>query len=307
MSKNYSPEKEMSQEVFKKIEKRLADFNPPIELRKHIADFDLNIGKKFVPRVTTKRDTLDGVNFLIKDRVALLTALRAPKDSVGEPALAEGSSEDKKHWSKMGIQGDPSHYALNWSYLATNGIGFREVYHQRLNDRELRIRDARPPLLNAPEMDGRFSANFGDSFSDPDYSAIHFGVGTDNTTKVPLHVANVHIDKLGFVLVGPDGKPVVGPNFLRHWGEELKIKTDLRAALSKYIGEKYANAFIDRVTLGLPSTQNDASKLSVSFDLVQRENFRWMITGSCGLMTGNGFECSVTTSVTGRHGIFGSK
>src|SRR5579864_4980062 len=93
-----------SNETYLTIASRLSGFNPPVLIENHI-DFD--------QKVDVGTTTLGGVTFVPKDSWALRMALRNAKDGE-EAAFAEGK-EDSKHW------------ALKLSFLATHGIGFRQI------------------------------------------------------------------------------------------------------------------------------------------------------------------------------------
>jgi hypothetical protein len=268
----------MTSDTFLTIETRLRDLTPPILLKDHI-------GKAFIVYGTT----LQGVDFLIKDRQKLLKAFRDARDTTGNPVFAEGSKEDAKHWERKGIKGDPNQWALKLSFAKTNGIGFREIWRLKLTDRALRLSRVRPPGLRAPELDGRFSGNFGDDTNLPDFSSLHCGVADD--------VCNIHIDDMGFVITGPNGEVIVDPDFFRHLVVELLWKTNLRGRIPDWA--------VDRVNFIIPSSPNNYSKLGVSFDVAKSKQYRLTVSGSCGLAAVSGFECSGTINLTGSHDLLG--
>jgi hypothetical protein len=272
--------------VFRTIERRLQELNPPIELQKHIAS-DLEVAK----------NTLDGVKFLVKSRKAILDNLRASKDSIGQKAFAEGSKIDPKHWDREGIKGDPDHWALNLSFGATDGIGFREIWRYRLTTRSLRMADARPPGLNVGKLDGRFAGNFGDNPSLPDISSLHLAVWDEKVNNKVKTYCTAHIDEAGFVIEGPGGAIMLTPDFLRHTGVELVWKTMLRGKIPDWM--------VDRFNPILPSSFNDYSRAGLSIDLVKGETYKVSVTGSCGIF--GGFECSGTVGISGTFNWLGSK
>jgi len=274
-------------DTFRTIERRLGNLNPPVLLTDHIGS-----------ELRVHGNTLDGVDFVAKDRKKLLTALRAAKDTSGEPVFAEGSKEDPKHWARKGIKGDPKHWALKLSFAATDGIGFREIWRLRLTDRTLRLSNARPPGLNIPPLDGRFSANFGDNINLPDLSSLHCAVAEDTSATPTRTICNIHIDEMGFVMTGPDNEVVVDPDFLRHTLVELLWKTKLKGELPSWA--------IDRVNLIVPSSPNRYAKVGISFDLAKSKQYKLAISGSCGLAGVGGFECSGTMNLTGTHDLGGS-
>jgi hypothetical protein len=273
-------------DTFRTIENRLSHFNPPILLKKHIGS-DLRV----------HGNTLDGVDFVVKDRNKLLEELRAARDTSGQPVFAEGSKEDPKHWTRKGIKGDPKHWALKLSFAATDGIGFREIWRLRLTDRALRLSKARPPGLNVPTLDGHFSANFGDDINLPDLSSLHCAVAEDTSEKPARTICNIHIDAMGFVMTGPNNEVVVDPDFLRHTLVELLWKTKLKGKIPGWA--------VDRVNLIVPSSPNKYSKVGISFDVAHSKQYNLVISGSCGLASVGGFECSGTMNLVGTHDLLG--
>jgi len=196
----------MSSDVFLKIQARLRNFNPPILVKAHIVDDPIALKKLAadnIEPIAAQRTILGGIDFVVKNREDLLIALKIAKNGT-EKAFVQGGtrSEDwKEHW------------ALAISFLATNGVGFREPWRLFLNDRSLRISDARPRLRDNPE--------------------------------------------------------------------------------------------IDRFNLNIFSPDQGYSKVGVSFDLAKGTMYRWTISGSWGLAGHGGFEWSGTTSLSGRHDLFG--
>src|SRR5690606_10376323 len=173
-----------------------------IELRKHIGS-----------EIRVHERTLDGIDFVVKDRDAWLKALRAARTLEGEPVFAEGSKEDPKHWQRKGIKGDPKHWALRLSFGATDGIGFREIWRFKLSKRQLQMTDARPAKFGVERMNATFSGNFGDDINLPDFSSLHVAVSEDTKSTPARTLCNVHIDQTGFVMSGPNKSLVVNPDF----------------------------------------------------------------------------------------------
>jgi hypothetical protein len=259
-------------DVYQTISKRLAGFNPSIIIGDHIGS-DLFAG----------RNTLGGISFVTGDQNKLLHALRNAKDNGGYKAFAEGSKEDPQHWNN---QGDPNNWALRLSFAQTHGIGFREIWRPRLSERPLNIDDARPTRFHQKWSD-RFNSSFNDSRTDN--TSIHCAVAPD--------ICNIHIDEMGFVIAGPDGDVIVDPDFLEHVVNELLLKSKLEHKLPEWL--------IDRLSLDLPNSTNAYSRVGVSFDFVQRKNYRVRWTSSCSVL-GN-LECSTTFSISGTHDLLGHK
>ena len=255
--------------TYAQIAARLGRLTPGIDISDHIGS-NLSAGGS----------TLEGIGFVPKldpatKRPTLLKALREAKDSVGQPAFAEGSKLDRTHW------------ALMLSFKATEGLGFREIWRPRLADRPLRWSDGRPGF-NIPALDAGFNAHFGDNPELPDLSALHCAI-TDK-------YINVHIDQMGFVMETPDGI-VVTPDFLRHLLVELGWKTMLRGKIPDWV--------VEQVNPILPSSPNNFSRIGLSVDVIKRENVKLSVTGSCGFV--GQFDCSGTLTLSGTSDLFGGR
>lgn len=253
MSKPPSP---LVSPVYMTISSRLMAFSPPIDIAHHIGD-KLSVG----------RSTLEGIGFVAANADALIHALRNAKNGRGNDAFAEGSADDPRHW------------ALQLSFKATHGIGFREIWYPRLSERPLNISDAMPNSYRA-RQENRFNANFNDSVDD--HSSLHCAVARD--------WCNIHIDEMGFVVTGADGGIVLDPDFAEHLVNELLFKSKLDHKLPDWL--------IDRLSIVLPNSTNDYSRFGLSFDLMQQTNYRVRVTGSCSVQG----DCSATVSFSG---VFG--
>jgi len=243
--------------VYQKIARRLADLNPPIDIDEHIG-----------ARLKVGKSTLDGIDFEASDYKRLETLLREAKSSTGDPAFAVGAREDPNHW------------ALSLSYLATKGIGFREVFRPRLSDRPLSMADARPDRETT--LRNRYSAHFGDRQDLPDLTSLHCAVSK--------HGCNVHIDEMGFVMTDARGNIILNPNFLRHTLVELVWKTNLKGKLAQWA--------LDRFSFDIVSTPLDFARAGVSVDLIQSDRYKLSLRGSCAVA--GPFDCSGTLTFHGR-------
>ena len=92
---------------------------------------------------------------------------------------------------------------------------------------------------------------------------------------------------MGFVME-INGEIVVDPDFLRHTVVELLWKTNMKGRIPAWA--------VDHVSWIVPSSPNKYSRIGVSFDLVQSEKAKVVLTGSCGF--GGGFNCSGTLDLT---------
>jgi hypothetical protein len=241
--------------TFRKIEARLRSFSPPIELREHL-----------VPKPSSVADlevhplTLQGVDFTVRDPDKFVAAMRQAK-TAGASAFAEGSttpSDWKRHW------------AMTASLLATRGIGFREPWRYYLNDRDMRLPDARPPgLRDEPQMSSEIAGTFGIA-NTLNLSALHISVAFGKWTE-----CNVHIDETGVAMVDEHNNLTITPFAVHHLFNELIFKT--------IGGEHLPTWFVDRVNLHVLSPEMGFKRLGVSIDLLKGETYKLTISASCGL------------------------
>jgi hypothetical protein len=240
--------------TFRKIERRLGNFDPPLKLREHLVD-----------KPSTRADlevhplTLQGVDFTVKDPDKFLSAVRTVRTGT-EKVFAEGStkpSDWKQHW------------AMSASLLATRGIGFREPWRYYLNDRATQLQDARPPRLEAPEMDRGFAENFGEA-NTLDLSALHISVAFGKWTE-----CNIHIDTTGIAMVDLRKNLTITPNFISHTFNELILKT--------LVGEHLPTWVVDRFNLHVLSPEMGYRRLGIGVDALKGDSYKLTITASCGL------------------------
>jgi len=241
--------------TFRKIEARLAEFSPAINLREHIIDDPVTIADLKVNPLT-----LQGVDFTVKDPDKLITAIQNAKTGT-DKAFAQGStkpSDWKEHW------------ALTASLLATKGIGFREPWRYYLNGAGEQLANARPPRHGAPEMDQDFSAYFGTANQELKMSALHIAIAYGKWTA-----CNIHIDETGIAMFDPNNNLTITPNVIHHFMNELLLKT--------IAGDYLPNWFLDRFNLHVLSPQMNYSRLGVSFDIAKGQTYNLTISASCGL------------------------
>lgn len=187
-------------EVYRTIAKRLAVLG--IKLDDHI-DSAPEIGGT----------VLDGVTFAPVD-------YRRLSQSVLDARRANGQTfiEGKK-------TGTPD--AIDLSFLATSGRGFREISW----------------------IDGQ-SATL-------DFSALHIALS-------PLR-CNIHIDEFGVVVAGPNGQVSLSPNALHHIANELVLRTIIKEFLRDSLG--LPPAYIDHLFVELPNSANRFSQIGVGIEL----------------------------------------
>ncbi len=281
--------------TYDEIDARLRKLSPPILIEQHIAN-----DKKGKSTLSVLGTTLDGINFKAKSRKDLEDKLTTAKDpATRERAFAGTSHEDQAHWG------------LRLSFAATNGTGFRQIWRfPKLSDRPLSRRDM---------YDDVFGANFGDAVTMPDISSLHCAVTDD--------VCNIHIDKTGFVLEGPQGNVVLTPDFLQHLLDELVLKTKLKG-----VAPAWAKSAIDRISLVYFTSGTNFERMGprvnqvpvlkevtriptigpllgrvplpgLSVDVVQGKTYKLKVVASCGVHGG----CSAVVDIGGIHDLLGGR
>lgn len=244
----------INSDTFRKIETRLSNFSPPINLREHLVEKPSTIADLEVHPLT-----LQGVDFAIKNPDKFLYAIRRARIGV-DKAFTEGStkpSDWKQHW------------AMSASLLATRGIGFREPWRYYLNDRAARLRDAWPTPFNAPHMDHGLSEKFG-AANKLDYSALHISVAFGKWTE-----CNIHVDETGVAMADLQNNVTITPNAISHLFNELVFKTQVGAHLPTW--------FIDRVNLHVLSPEMGYRRFGISLDMLKGDSYKLTISASCGL------------------------
>ena len=226
-------------------------------LRDHILD-----NPESVADLEAHTTNLQGVNFTVKDPNKLLAAIRAAKTGT-DKAFKEGSTKPSD-WK--------AHWAMSTSFLATNGIGFREPWRYYLNDRAVQLHNARLPGLNDNlKLDNGIAQRFGNGNS-LDLSALHISVAFGHKRTR----CNIHIDKTGIAMADMDDNNVsITPDSIPHLFNDLILKT--------YAAEVLPHWFVDRVNLHLFSPSMGYGRAGVSADLIKRESFKVTIAASCGL------------------------
>lgn len=241
-----------NQKVFDAINTRLQTFTPKIVLGDHIVHSWDKIEKlakqRYLP-VIAHRDILNGIDFIVEDREKLLVAIRDAK-SGERAAFVEGSSSGwKKHWP------------LTLSFLATDGVGFREIFRPRYNDR---------PLDTMATM--RFDTRLGRDVS-IDISAMHLAVAQFSTLSQVR--CNVHIDKMTVTLGGLGDDVQISPSVLSHFINELLFKTKLQGKLPDWI--------LDTFDFTLLNPDEGFLNAGVVAHIINKPRFKWTLHFSVGL------------------------
>ena len=234
-------------DVYKEIYRRVLSIG--VDLDFHIKD-----------HLTAGRLRLDGINFVANDHKKLIQALTDVTYPGGAKVFAPGSKMSR------------GHLPLSLSYLATDGIGFRQIWYVGTVTRPLQ-----PPPAS---IDPKFSAQFGDSKNGPDLSALHCAVSPQ--------ICNIHIDEMGFVMADAQGKPIVDPDALRHILVELVWKTNLQGKLPFWA--------LDRVNFDIVSSPLEYARAGVGFDVVQTKRVKATLRGTCAI--DDPMDCAGTVTVS---------
>ncbi|WFU44348.1 hypothetical protein QA640_19020 [Bradyrhizobium sp. CB82] len=222
-------------DVFKTIYRRMEGLG--VDLNNHIG-----------PHLEAGRLVLDGINFVAQDHKRLLDVLTNLKYPGGNNVFFRGEKSGRGHFFGMA------------SFLATDGIGFRQIWQTFAAERPSATGDSRTPA-----MDPKASARFGDSQNLPDLTSVHCAVSK--------RICNFHIDEMGFVVTDAKGTIIVDPDALRHIFVELLWKTDLQGKLPFWA--------LDNVNFVIPSSPNDFSRVGVSVDVARFGRVKIALNGSC--------------------------
>jgi hypothetical protein len=250
-----------NQHVFDAIRKRLTNFVPQIWLGEHILhswERLVELSKlRYLP-VIAHRNTLNGIDFIVEDRTKLLSAIKnAMADN--KPAFVQGSKND---WSK--------HWPLTVSFLATDGIGFREIFRPKINDR---------PLENVNKLP--FDARFGRDIT-VDVSSLHVAVSEFPALKQTR--CNIHIDNLTVTLGGIGNDVGISPSVINHFVNELLFKTKLQGKLPDWI--------IDAFDISLLNPDEGFLRAGIGATIINKPNLKWTINYSVGLNNNTQLEWS---------------
>jgi len=244
--------------TYKLISSRLNEIGIPIE--KYIKRDDKGIPLD----LRVYESTLDGISFITKDRfgqfdieLALASALKN-----GKPAFIKNNDPNASHWG------------INLSMMATQGTGYREIKHFKLNDsKDLLLKNHQ--AINKPKLDIAFSANFGQTQARLDISSLHFAVYGD--------LVKIHIDQAGFVMDIPNGNnPFLTPDLFMHTLDELLAKD--------------ITGIPENIQIFLPNSKNHFTRFGIRATKSITPRLRMKVEQSCSV---RGKGCSLTMSADG--------
>lgn len=199
--------------VFKEIDKRLKALS--IDIKKYIY---VN-PKTNRPTLQVAKTTLDGISFSAGQNLGSGKSILGQQSILGDHALKGAISNAKAGNGLRAFAGqikkeDLNNLQLQASFLATKGLGFREIFY--LPDQIVPARDMdHRVLLN---QDNRlYDLKFGRMVDSPDVTSIHVDMASESVTSI-------HLDKQGFIFAGRDGKIRLSSNVAQHVFDELILK-----------------------------------------------------------------------------------
>jgi hypothetical protein len=186
--------------------------------------------------------TLDGVTF----------------NPLNYERLAKAVENAQRTGGRTFIEGKntPTPDAIDLSFLATTGRGFREITW----------------------TDGQ-SATL-------DFSALHLALSSVR--------CNVHIDEFGVVVAGPDGETSLSPNALHHIANELILKTIIKGFLHDKFG--LSPWYIDHLFVELPNTSNNFNQVGGGIEAHPWKSVRITAGYTCNLNDGHDCKKSFSLS-----------
>ena len=184
----------LSNDVYKTVAKRVLAHGIKLE--------------NFISTAQVGGTVLDGVTFTPSNYEGLAQAVQKAKRNGG---VIEGKTVGPKD-------------AIDLSFMATTGTGFREISYTEGQQWSL------------------------------DFSALHFALS-------PLS-CNIHIDEFGVVLSTADGRVSLSPNALHHIGNELILKTIIKEFLHQKI--KLPRTVIDHLFFEGPNAANGFRKMAAA-------------------------------------------
>jgi hypothetical protein len=284
------------------IANRLLKFSPSIPLGEFI---DLEAQKT----IKVFGYTSEGVTFSLSkpNRDELLRLLRQAKTESGKKAFEEGRWKGAAHAAKgavrdlaSGVTGRVSedNWAMNISFKATKGIGFREIWYLELSERQLRMKHAWAPRLEQPPLDPQFTGLFSAPNESIDLSSLHWAITDINPDTGRAEECNIHIDQVG-VTANLGSGAAITPDLAYHTLVELAFRTGLKGILPDEV--------LQSVNFILPSShENYALNFGVEVTPYRRDDLSLSFRGLCS-HSDKGWGCSATVNLKGTFNWWDSK
>ena len=285
------------------IANRLLKFDPAIRLGEFIDHEAAKTIKIF-------DYTREGVTFSLSaaNHAELLRMLRQATTPSGKKGFEEGRWQGALHAAKgalrdlaSGVTGNVAEdsWAINISFKATKGIGFREIWYLELSERQLRMKHAWAPRLEQPPLDPQFTGLFTSPNETIDLSSLHWAITDLDPKTGRAEECNIHIDQVGVTASLGSGASVT-PDVGYHTLVELAFRTGLKGYLPDYV--------LQRINFIMPSShENYALNFGVEYTPVKRDDVRLTVRALCSHYDGHGWGCSATVNLWARHNWLGSK
>jgi len=199
--------------VYQTIEQRLQSFK--IELKDYIYEDPKNGSTLKSKTLKVKNTTLDGISFVAQNISKRTTdqSIIGNKDLEAALSNAKSKKNGLRAFAGQIRKDDLEHTQLQASFLATKGLGFREIFY--LPDRIEPAIDVHNQILL--DQDRRFfDLKFGKMVDSPDLTSIHVDMEADRTS--------IHLDSEGFVFADRDGKIYFSSTVAQHLVDELFLK-----------------------------------------------------------------------------------
>jgi hypothetical protein len=253
--------------------------------------------------------TSEGVTFSLSkpNRDELIRLLQQAKTPSGKKGFEGGRWQGALHAAKgalrdvkSGFTGKPDedNWAMNISFKATKGMGFREIWYLELSERELRMKNAWAPRLEQPPLDPQFTGLFTSPNNTIDLSSLHFAITDINPDTGRAEECNVHIDQVGVTADVGFGAAIT-PDLVYHTFVELGFRTGFKGILPDYV--------LQHFNFVLPSShENYALNFGLEYNPIQRKDLKLSVRAVCGHGE-KGWGCSATANVGGTFNWWGGK
>lgn len=284
------------------IADRLRKFSPRLDLQSHI-DFAASNA------VVIHEYPSEGIDFIAANGARLIRELQNCSTDTGKPAYIEGrwkGAKEAVEGAKRDLMAnfgkgkpDRNSWALDISFKATKGVGFREIWYLEVTERQLKLRSARPVDQPQLRLDPLFAGRFEAPNSAIDLSALHWAIG-DPDPASGMQQCNVHIDNVGVTAdLGGGMGAAITPDLLYHTVVELGFRTGLKGFLP--------DSVLQRVDFVLPSShENYALNFGAQVTAIDRKDLKLKFRGVCSVHDG-GCDWSATVSLSGTSNLLGGR
>lgn len=193
------------------------------EIANRLNSFSINLDDYIYINPKTGRTTLQ-VEKTTLDGISFVAGHKQPDgqfilgDSVLKGALDNAKAGNgRRAFAGQIRQEDRENLPLQASFLATDGLGFREIFYLPQGVSPARDFNNRILLNQGNRL---FDLKFGRMIDAPEVTSIHVDMAEGSLTSI-------HLDKQGFVFADRDGKIHLSSNVGQHVIDELVLKDKL--------------------------------------------------------------------------------